>query len=194
MPSLDDRVNGMLAGLGAMKSKLKIVGKLETDCDQTQGFQPGADDPDGEPDLKAMYSACGPPAVGADQALDDAHVNAGSFVMVGFDAQPDEVAQIVKGRENASVAQFPFNIGYLGAKTLWQVVAGQDRREERRHGHRARDEVEREQVRGLSAAGGGAGYVPAPSSLIDCSHRSPAARCTRSDRGGELASRWRSAS
>ena len=44
--------------------------------------------------------------------------------MVGYDAQPDEVAQIKKGRENASVAQFPFNIGYLGAKTLWAVVQG----------------------------------------------------------------------
>ena len=62
--------------------------------------------------------------MGADQSLNDAHVSPGSFVMVGFDAQPDEVAQIVKGRENASVAQFPFNIGYLGAKTLWAVVQG----------------------------------------------------------------------
>ena len=128
VPSLDDRVNGMLAGLGAMKSKLKIVGKLETDCDQTKGFSQAQTILTANPDLKAMYSACGPPAVGADQALDDAHVNAGSFVMVGFDAQPDEVAQIVKGRENASVAQFPSNIGYLGAKTLWQVAAGEDRR------------------------------------------------------------------
>ena len=31
--------------------------------------------------------------------------------MVGYDAQPDEIAQIKAGRENASVAQFPFNIG-----------------------------------------------------------------------------------
>ena len=44
--------------------------------------------------------------------------------MVGYDAQPDEVAQIKSGRENASVAQFPLNIGYLGAKTLWAIVQG----------------------------------------------------------------------
>jgi ribose transport system substrate-binding protein len=125
VPSLDDRVNGMLAGLGAMKSKLKIVGKLETDCDQTKGFSQAQTILTANPDLKAMYAACGPPAVGADQALNNAHVNPSSFVMVGYDAQPDEVAQIVKGRENGSVAQFPFNIGYLGAKTLWKVVQGQ---------------------------------------------------------------------
>lgn len=124
VPSLDDRVKGMLSGLGAMKAKLKIVGKLETDCDQTKGFNQAQTILTANPDLKAMYSACGPPAVGADQALTNAHVKPASFVMVGFDAQPDEVAQIVKGRENASVAQFPLNIGYLGAKTLWAVVQG----------------------------------------------------------------------
>jgi simple sugar transport system substrate-binding protein len=123
-PSLDDRVNGMLAGLGAMKAKLKIVSKLETDCDQTKGFTAAQTILTANPDLAAMYSACGPPAVGADQALSDAHVNPSSFVMVGYDAQPDEVAQIKSGRENASVAQFPLNIGYLGAKTLWAIVQG----------------------------------------------------------------------
>jgi simple sugar transport system substrate-binding protein len=125
VPSLDDRVNGMLKGLGALKSQLKIVGKLETDCDQTKGFNQAQTLLTANPDLKGMYSACGPPAVGADQALANAHVSAASFVMVGYDAQPDEVAQIVKGRENASVAQFPLNIGYLGAKTLWRVVQHQ---------------------------------------------------------------------
>ena len=59
VPSLDDRVNGMLAGLGALKSKLKIVGKLETDCDQTKGFNQAQTILTANPDLKAMYSACG---------------------------------------------------------------------------------------------------------------------------------------
>jgi ribose transport system substrate-binding protein len=47
VPLLDDRVNGMLKGLGAMKSKLKIVGKLETDCDQTKGFSQAQNPADG---------------------------------------------------------------------------------------------------------------------------------------------------
>ena len=53
VPSLDDRVNGMLAGLGALKSKLKIVGKLETDCDQTKGFSQAQTILTANPDLKA---------------------------------------------------------------------------------------------------------------------------------------------
>ena len=194
-PSLDDRVKGMLAGLGAMKSKLKIVGKLETDCDQTKGFSQAQTILTANPDLKAMYSALR--AAGRRRgpgARRRARQRRRPFVMVGFDAQPDEVAQIVKGRENASVAQFPSNIGYLGAKTLWQVAAGEDRREERRHGHRARHEVEREQVRGLSEQEAGRATCPPRRSLIDCSHRSPAARCTRSIAAASSASRCRSAS
>lgn len=125
VPSLDDRVNGMLKGLGALKSQLKIVGKLETDCDQTKGFTQAQTILTANPDLKAMYSACGPPALGADQALTNAHVSASGFVMVGYDAQPEEIAQIKAGRENASVAQFPFNIGLYGVQTLWKVVNNQ---------------------------------------------------------------------
>jgi len=122
VPSLDDRVNGMLKGLGALRSKLKIVGQLETDCDQTKGFSQAQTILTANPDLKALYSACGPPALGADQALTNAHVSPGGFVMVGYDAQPEEITQIKAGRENASVAQFPFNIGLYGMQTLWKVV------------------------------------------------------------------------
>ena len=122
VPSLDDRVNGMLKGLGALKSQLKIVGKLETDCDQTKGFTQAQTILTANPDLKAMYSACGPPALGADQALTNAHIDPASFFMIGYDAQPEEIAQIKSGRENGSVAQFPFNIGLYGVQTLWKVV------------------------------------------------------------------------
>jgi simple sugar transport system substrate-binding protein len=123
-PALVERVTGMLSGLGAMKGKIKVVSKLETDCDQTKGFTAAQTILTANPDLKAMYSACGPPALGADQALKNAKVDAGSFVMVGYDAQPEEIAQIKAGRENASVAQFPFRIGQLGVETLWAVVSG----------------------------------------------------------------------
>ena len=36
-PALVHRVTGVLKGLGALKSQIKVVGKLETDCDQTKG-------------------------------------------------------------------------------------------------------------------------------------------------------------
>jgi ABC-type sugar transport system substrate-binding protein len=124
VPALDDRVNGMLAGLGPLKSKLKIVGKLRTDCAQDKGFAAAQTILTANPDLKALYSACGPPAMGALQAIKRAGIKPGDIITVGFDAQPEEVAEIKKGNEDASVAQFPARIGLLGIDTLWKVVSG----------------------------------------------------------------------
>jgi ABC-type sugar transport system substrate-binding protein len=123
VPSLDARVNGMLAGLGALRSKLKIVGKLETDCAQDKGFSAAQTIITANPDLKAMYAACGPPALGMDQAAKNAKLPRSTW-LVGYDAQPEEVALIKQGLEDASVAQFPKRIGLLGVDTLYKVVTG----------------------------------------------------------------------
>jgi ABC-type sugar transport system substrate-binding protein len=48
----------------------------------------------------------------------------GDVIVVGFDALPDEVAQIKAGWETASVAQFPAKIGSLGVATLYRAVKG----------------------------------------------------------------------
>ena len=123
VPSLDDRVKGMLAGLGALKSKLKIVGNLETDCAQDKGFTAAQTIITANPDLKAIYAACGPPAVGMDQAAKNAKLP-NSTVLVGFDASSGEIPLILSGRQTASVAQFPYKIGLLGVDTLWKAVQG----------------------------------------------------------------------
>jgi ABC-type sugar transport system substrate-binding protein len=39
VPALDARVNGMLAGLGSLRSQVKVVGKLQTDCAQAGKHQ-----------------------------------------------------------------------------------------------------------------------------------------------------------
>ena len=123
-PALVQRVTGMLAGLGAMKSKIKVVSKLETDCDQTRGATAAQTILTANPSLTAMYSACGPPALGAIQSIKNAGIKPGGIILVGFDASTDEVKAIKAGTENGSVAQFPVKIGDLGIKTLWAAVQG----------------------------------------------------------------------
>ena len=123
-PALVQRVTGMLSGLGAMKSKIKVVSKLETDCDQTKGATAAQTILTANPSLTAMYSACGPPALGAIQSIKNAGIKPGGIVLVGFDASTDEVKAIKAGTENGSVAQFPAKIGDLGIKTLWAAVQG----------------------------------------------------------------------
>ena len=124
VPALDDRVNGMLAGLGALKNQIKVVSKLETDCAQDKGLSAAQDMLTANPKITAIYSACGPPALGAVQALKNAGKKAGEVILVGFDALPDEVAQVKAGWESASVAQFPAKIGSMGVDTLYKAVKG----------------------------------------------------------------------
>jgi simple sugar transport system substrate-binding protein len=114
----------MLAGLGPLKSKIKVVSKLETDCDQTKGATAAQTILTANKNLTAMYSACGPPALGAIQSIKNAGIKPGGIILIGFDASPDEVKAIKAGTETGSVAQFPAKIGSIGISTLYQVVQG----------------------------------------------------------------------
>lgn len=124
VPALDARVTGMLAGLGALRSKIKVVSKLRTDCDQTKGATAAQTMLTANQDITAIYGACGPPILGAIQSIKNAGIKPADIIVVGFDALPDEVAQIKAGNETGSVAQFPSKMGSLGIATLYQAVKG----------------------------------------------------------------------
>ena len=124
VPALDDRVNGMLAGLGAKKSQIKVVSKLETDCDQTKGASAAQTMLTANQNLTAIYSACGPPALGAIQSIKNAGIKCGGIILVGFDGLTDEVKAVKVGCESATVAQHPDKIGSLGIATLYNAVLG----------------------------------------------------------------------
>jgi ABC-type sugar transport system substrate-binding protein len=124
VPALDDRVKGMEEGLGS--SGIKIVGKAPTDCDQDKGVTAAADLLTANPDVDAIYGACGPPVLGAIQSIERAGRKPDSILLVGFDALPDEIKQIEAGKEDATVAQFPAKMGELGLGTLLKAVNGED--------------------------------------------------------------------
>jgi simple sugar transport system substrate-binding protein len=114
----------MLAGLGALKSQIKVVSKLETDCDQTKGAQAAQTMLTANPKLTAIYAACGPPALGAIQSIKNAGIKPGDIILVGFDGLPDEVKAVQAGTESATVEQHPAKIGSLGVATLYAAVQG----------------------------------------------------------------------
>jgi ABC-type sugar transport system substrate-binding protein len=117
-PSLQERVTGFEQGLG---DGFEIVASLPTDCDQTKGLDAAQDILTANPDVAAIYGACGPPILGAIEAARSA---GSSAKLVGFDAGPDEVAAIVAGDELASVAQFPAKMGELGAQAAYDAAKG----------------------------------------------------------------------
>jgi len=123
VPALDARVEGMIEGLAGLD--VTIVQKLPTDCDQVKGQDAADAILTANPDVKAIYGACGPPIIGALESIKNAGRAPDSIIVVGFDASPDEVAAIEAGTEDASVAQFPAKMGELGVDTVYKAVIGE---------------------------------------------------------------------
>jgi simple sugar transport system substrate-binding protein len=120
-PSLNDRVNGFIEGLGGAAP---IVAMPATDCDQAQGQKVMQDILARTPTIGAVYGACGPPTTGALQAIRATGRRPGSITVVGFDASPDELTAIASGEQTASIAQFPAKMGSLGIETAVAAVRG----------------------------------------------------------------------
>lgn len=122
VPALDDRVNGMLAGLD--NPKVVIAGKGATNCTEELGINVAQDLLTANPDIKAIYSACGPPAAGAAQAIKNANLDH-HVILVGFDFCCGEPEALAAGTEDASVAQFPAKMAELGVEALIKAINGE---------------------------------------------------------------------
>ena len=122
VPSLDDRVKGMLDGLSGVD--VKIVGRGATDCTEEKGINVAQDILTANPQLTAIYSACGPPAAGAAQAIKNAKPDR-HIILVGFDFCCGEAEALSAGIEDASVAQFPAKMAELGVDALVKSIHGE---------------------------------------------------------------------
>ncbi len=124
VPALDDRVNGMLEGLGDVKPE--IVGRMATNCTEELGISGAEDLLTANPELKAIYSACGPPAAGAARAIQNAGISGDAIVLVGFDFCCGEAEALEAGIEDATVAQFPSKMASLGVDALVKAIRGEE--------------------------------------------------------------------
>jgi simple sugar transport system substrate-binding protein len=123
VPSLDDRVNGMLEGLAGVD--VEIVGRGATNCTEELGISVAEDLLTANPDLKAIYSACGPPAAGAARAITNAGIANDDIILVGFDFCCGEAEALAAGTEDATVAQFPTKMAELGVDGLVRAIRGE---------------------------------------------------------------------
>jgi len=123
VPALDDRVTGMMEGLGDVK--VEVVGKGATNCTLELGTSVTEDILTANPDIKAIYTACGPPIPGAVKSISNAGIANDKIILVGFDACCGEIEAIKSGAEDASVAQFPAKMGELGIDTVVKAIRGE---------------------------------------------------------------------
>lgn len=124
VPALDDRVKGMLAGLDGLA--VNLVGRNGTNCTEELGISVAEDLLTANPDLKAIYAACGPPASGAARAIKNAGIASDKIVLVGFDFCCGEEEALTAGIEDATVAQFPAKMAELGVDALVRAIAGEE--------------------------------------------------------------------
>jgi ABC-type sugar transport system substrate-binding protein len=124
VPSLDDRVNGMLEGLQGVD--VEIVGRGATNCTEELGINIAEDILTANPDVSAIFSACGPPAAGAAQAIRNAGIANDQIVLVGFDFCCGEAEALAAGTEDATVAQFPARMAELGVDALVKAIRGEE--------------------------------------------------------------------
>ena len=59
------------------------------------------------------------------QSIENAKIPHDAILLVGFDALPEEVKEIIAGREDGSVAQYPAKMGELGVDTVVRAVRGE---------------------------------------------------------------------
>jgi len=113
----------MLDGLKGVN--VKIVGKGATNCTEELGISVAEDLLTKNPELKAIFAACGPPAAGAAQAIKNAGIAKDKIVLAGFDFCCGEKEALEAGIEDATVAQFPAKMAELGVDALVKAIRGE---------------------------------------------------------------------
>ncbi len=77
-----------------------------------------------QPELNAVFASNEPGSVGASQALKSRRL-AGKIKLVGFDSSPTLIDDLKAGVIDALVVQDPFNIGFVGVRTIVQKLRGE---------------------------------------------------------------------
>lgn len=103
-------------------SALKIVGPFYSQSQMATALNQTTDVLAANPDLKGIFGANEPTAVGMGRALVQSG-KAGKVVAVGFDGSADLQAFIRRGTLDAIAVQGSYQMGFLGVRTLEQVIA-----------------------------------------------------------------------
>lgn len=117
-----DRAKGFTDEIKA-KTKMKIIGPYYSDADSAKALNQMTDVLAANPDLKAVFAANEPTAIGVGKAIEQAG-KAGKIVAVGFDGAPILQDYTAKGVYQAIMVQSPYNMGYLGVKAAYDKING----------------------------------------------------------------------
>lgn len=124
VPAVEDRLAGVRDALEG--TDVEISGETAAlDCTTDNGVRAAEDLLSANPDLQAMFVACGPAAVGAQNAVRSANLNWNEFVLVGFDAAPGELSSIAALEQRATIAQDQAAMGGDSVRAAIMAVLGE---------------------------------------------------------------------
>ena len=104
-------------------SKLQIVGPFYSNSQMGTALNQTTDVLAANPDLKGIFGANEPTAIGMGRALAQAG-KAGKVVAIGFDGNSDLQGFVKDGTIEAIAVQSAFEMGSLGVKTVVELVEG----------------------------------------------------------------------
>lgn len=116
------RVGGFRKYIEA-NSALKIVGPFYSQSQMATALNQTTDVLASNPDLKGIFGANEPTAVGMGRALVQSG-KAGKVVAIGFDGNEDLQKFVKDGTLEAIAVQGSYQMGYLGVKTVADAIAG----------------------------------------------------------------------
>ena len=101
---------------------LKLVAKQPANFDRAQGLTVMENILQGKKDIQGVFAQNDEMALGAERAIEEAGLK--NVAIVGFDATPDAVAEVKRGKLAATVQQQPQMIGKLGVDAAKQLIEG----------------------------------------------------------------------
>jgi ribose transport system substrate-binding protein len=104
-------------------SQLQIVGPFYSNSQMGTALNQTTDVLTANPDLKGIFGANEPTAIGMGRALAQAG-KAGKVVAIGFDGNSDLQGFVKDGTIEAIAVQSAFEMGSLGVKTVAEIVEG----------------------------------------------------------------------
>ena len=119
----DSRLRGFRDAV-AGQAGMKIVASQPANWERDQGFNVFQNMLQAHPDIDTVFAASDLMALGAVEAI-AAVGRAGKIRVIGFDALDDAKKAIAAGTMDASVAQFPYEMGKSAIESAVKVLAGE---------------------------------------------------------------------
>jgi len=118
-----ERVGGFVDAIKQGFPGIKLLETVYGDGDPQKSLDKARDMMTAHPDLAAFYATYEGGAIGLALAVEQKK-KVGKVKIIGFDSSEQEIDYLKKGVIQGFVVQNPFQIGYLGVKTMYEHLAG----------------------------------------------------------------------